>query len=301
MTTCWECGEEIEFRMIDGEPRPINHHCSGYTAGGTGWDSGSGSGDDWPVGRFRWGGHNSDFRRPSKCPLCGDPVHFVRHNGGSVWFDPPLGPPWPIHGCFAGKEHPRQIQRTLAESTSRAERVSVGVVLDAETTRNRSVCRLAIRCSSGTDFDQDFGFEGHAPSVPGCLVFIGFNKQVICWIRFWNPRFSVSNHVERAVRIRLEGGDCGVLDTAVCHITAELQAVGGVIHGPYPIPSRHERYTILSASGRRVYTVITHKRLLSLINARSEVIARLGSLTLPPELSVRLAENTGLVEHRAAR
>jgi hypothetical protein len=36
----------------------------------------------------------------TKCPCCLAPVYFVRHNGGSVWFDE-LGQPRPIHGCFA--------------------------------------------------------------------------------------------------------------------------------------------------------------------------------------------------------
>jgi small subunit ribosomal protein S10 len=116
-------------------------------------------------------------------------------------------------------------------------------------------------------------------------------------VRFWNPRFVVSSHVEREVRIRLEGGDCGVLDTTACRLTSELQSAGGTVHGPFPLPSRHERYTALSAGGRTVYSIITHKRLLSVVNARQEVIARLGSTTLPPELSVRLAEYTRVVPH----
>lgn len=39
------------------------------------------------------------FRNPSRCPVCGCPVFFVRHNGGAVWFDA-LGAPWPKHVCF---------------------------------------------------------------------------------------------------------------------------------------------------------------------------------------------------------
>jgi len=27
-------------------------------------------------------------------------VFFIRHNGGSVWVDPPLGWPWDKHGCM---------------------------------------------------------------------------------------------------------------------------------------------------------------------------------------------------------
>jgi len=52
-----------------------------------------------PLGRFSWQDQYLDTCRPTKCPRCGDSVFFVRHNGGSVWFDE-LGPPWPKHGCF---------------------------------------------------------------------------------------------------------------------------------------------------------------------------------------------------------
>jgi hypothetical protein len=41
----------------------------------------------------------NDLCNQASCPICGEGVFFVRHNGGSVWFDS-LGQPWPKHGCF---------------------------------------------------------------------------------------------------------------------------------------------------------------------------------------------------------
>lgn len=36
----------------------------------------------------------------AKCPVCGDSVFFFQaHNGGRVFFDPPLGSPWHPHPC----------------------------------------------------------------------------------------------------------------------------------------------------------------------------------------------------------
>lgn len=36
----------------------------------------------------------------ARCPVCKDHVFFfAAHNGGRVFFDPPLGPPWPKHPC----------------------------------------------------------------------------------------------------------------------------------------------------------------------------------------------------------
>ena len=34
--------------------------------------------------------NEEDFCRPTRCPECDADVFFVRHNGGSVWLDPPL-------------------------------------------------------------------------------------------------------------------------------------------------------------------------------------------------------------------
>jgi hypothetical protein len=37
----------------------------------------------------------------TRCPQkCGQDVFFLRHNGGSVWIDPPLGYPWNKHECM---------------------------------------------------------------------------------------------------------------------------------------------------------------------------------------------------------
>lgn len=49
--------------------------------------------------------HAHDVCRPTSCPRCQRQVYFVRHNGGSVWFDE-LGWPWPIHPCFASGTRP---------------------------------------------------------------------------------------------------------------------------------------------------------------------------------------------------
>lgn len=95
MAICNQCGEEIEFRYIDGRCVPI--HPNG------GWHCGFGTADSEPVSQTRpavkeW--TQEEFTRPTKCPICSADVFFIRHNGGCVWVDPPLGWPWPKHACF---------------------------------------------------------------------------------------------------------------------------------------------------------------------------------------------------------
>jgi len=101
MPTCNQCGEEIEFRYVDGRCVPIHP--------GGGWHCGSFSKSPYSPPRISRSGEwrERDFTRPSHCPICGDDVFFIRHNGGSVWVDE-LGWPWPKHGCFDQPHEPTQ-------------------------------------------------------------------------------------------------------------------------------------------------------------------------------------------------
>lgn len=72
------------------------HTSSGGTLGGSmdagGWE---------PRTSLQWRTLSSsdEFAHPTRCPMCGAVVYFIRHNGGSVWLDD-LGAPWPKHACF---------------------------------------------------------------------------------------------------------------------------------------------------------------------------------------------------------
>lgn len=112
MDTCWYCGEEIEFRWIDGGPKPI--HVSG------GWCTGYPYGDSpevvrretyvsAPVARASAGwatGHaRSDLgvpiTHPTRCPVCGAEIFFHTNGNGDVVFFDELGWPWPKHECLS--------------------------------------------------------------------------------------------------------------------------------------------------------------------------------------------------------
>jgi hypothetical protein len=93
MPYCNYCGEKIDFRYtLDGRCVPI--HPSGQCYGRSYSHS------------YHYRGYavydyaEQDFCTPSKCSYCGDDVFFIRHNGGSVWIEPPLGWPWHKHPCY---------------------------------------------------------------------------------------------------------------------------------------------------------------------------------------------------------
>jgi hypothetical protein len=88
MSICSRCGNQIEFRYVNGRCIPLHLH--------------GGCGESSSV-VVDFSGHNVCHESScfgTRCPKCGDSVFFVRHNGGSVWLDAPLGPPWHKHPCF---------------------------------------------------------------------------------------------------------------------------------------------------------------------------------------------------------
>ncbi len=95
MTICYGCGEHLEFRHIEGRVVPLGCRCySGGEWSPSRWrDPGS------VFGGFRVLGTPLTYR--TFCWWCGAEVFFhTNGNGDCVLFDPPLGPPWPVHDCW---------------------------------------------------------------------------------------------------------------------------------------------------------------------------------------------------------
>ncbi len=124
MDLCWYCGEEIEFRWIDGGPRPI--HLSGGWCSGERADYGGvhSSPRSLPVSKpvvrasSLWSeGHarcdlGVPITHPTVCPLCGAIIFFhTNGNGDCVFFDD-LGPPWPKHACLSNEDSIRVASRS---------------------------------------------------------------------------------------------------------------------------------------------------------------------------------------------
>lgn len=103
MRTCNRCQKQIEFRVVNGQAIPfhLDGHCDPVSAG---WKNlgtfAKGFGVTETPRCFSPRGWSDDICYPTTCPECKHNVFFLRHNGGSVWVDPPLGWPWPKHGCI---------------------------------------------------------------------------------------------------------------------------------------------------------------------------------------------------------
>src|SRR5690606_4719403 len=74
-------------------------------------------------------------------------VYFVRHNGGSVWLDPPLGPPWFKHACFESSTSPGA-QASLAKDYAisyqalQTEQLTIGVIKSTSVDLNKTCTQV---------------------------------------------------------------------------------------------------------------------------------------------------------------
>ena len=50
---------------------------------------------------------------------------------------------------------------------------------------------------------------------------------------------------EECIRIRMEAYDHSVLDQSAAEIVDTAKRTGAIVHGPVPLPTRIERYTVL--------------------------------------------------------
>lgn len=137
MATCSRCGQEIEFRYIDGRPVPLHLY--------------GGCGDYEPVRDYSGFSSSTDsccFL--TNCPECRDEVYFIRHNGGSVWIDPPLGPPWYKHGCMHDevRSRPRSETGLVSErelpSLGEQRCLLLGIVNEAEVSISKKSTMLGL-------------------------------------------------------------------------------------------------------------------------------------------------------------
>ena len=104
---------------------------------------------------------------------------------------------------------------------------------------------------------------------------------------------------QEIIRIRMEAFDHAVLDQSAGEIVDTAKRTGSVVRGPIPLPTRIERYTVLSSphvdkKARQQYEIRTHKRLIDIVQATAKTIDSLNKLTLPAGVDIKIkATGTG--------
>lgn len=99
------------------------------------------------------------------------------------------------------------------------------------------------------------------------------------------------------IRIRMEAYDHTILDQSAQEIVESVKRTQSEVHGPIPLPTRIERYTVLSGpnidkKSRQQFEIRTHKRLIDIIQASSKTIEALNKLSLPAGVDIKIKATT---------
>jgi hypothetical protein len=207
MPTCSRCGQRIEFRYIDGRPTPLHVDGGGWTCSGHG---GSAVKD--------YSGYQRDSNGCcflTNCPECRDPVYFIRHNGGSVWIDPPLGWPWYKHRCMdKSSSGPHGARTALGASISIPQNPTgkgliIGLVREAETSDTKAFTLVNIE--TGKEISIILLLKNSAGFLVGQLVL--YDQVARRVYRFENPEhaFNVIARLRpKPSKILVACPDCGL-------------------------------------------------------------------------------------------
>jgi hypothetical protein len=208
MPICSRCGGEIEFRYIDGRCIPL------HFSGGCG---GSARSEVFDYPGYRRSRDGSCFR--TKCPKCKEGVYFIRHNGGSVWIDPPLGPPWYKHPCMDNAYVAAKGVRssTVSESDlakfSQRDGLILGIVKEGEVSVSKH-CSL-INIETGKNINIVLLMKNNAGFLVGRLVLYDQRGQSVSLIENDGYTFGVITRLKpRLIRPdslarRIECPECG--------------------------------------------------------------------------------------------
>ncbi|HEY7823950.1 MAG TPA: 30S ribosomal protein S10 [Acidimicrobiia bacterium] len=98
------------------------------------------------------------------------------------------------------------------------------------------------------------------------------------------------------IRIRLKSFDHRLIDTSAKEIVETARRTGAQVRGPIPLPSKTERFTVLvsphvNKDARDQYELITHKRLMDILDPTDKTVDALMKLELPAGVDVQIKLN----------
>ena len=91
----------------------------------------------------------------------------------------------------------------------------------------------------------------------------------------------------------MEAYDHTVLDQSAAEIVDTAKRTGAIVHGPVPLPTRIERYTVLRSphidkKSREQFEIRTHKRLIDIIQPTVKTVDALNKLSLPAGVDIKI-------------
>ena len=95
------------------------------------------------------------------------------------------------------------------------------------------------------------------------------------------------------IRIRLKAFDHRLLDQSAGQIADTARRTGAIISGPIPLPTKRSVFTVQRATNidkksREQFEMLTHKRLLDILETTPKTVDALMHLDLPAGVDVRI-------------
>ncbi len=95
------------------------------------------------------------------------------------------------------------------------------------------------------------------------------------------------------IRIRLKAFDHRLIDQSAAEIVETAKRTGALVHGPIPLPTKIERYTLLRSphvdkKARDQFEIRTHKRIMDIIDPTDKTVDALMKLDLPAGVDVEI-------------
>lgn len=100
----------------------------------------------------------------------------------------------------------------------------------------------------------------------------------------------------QTIRIRLKSFDHRLIDRSAAEIVDTARRSGARVKGPIPLPSRKERFTVLTSphvnkDARDQFELRTHKRVLDIIEPTDRTVDLLMQLDLAAGVDVQIRLN----------
>ena len=95
------------------------------------------------------------------------------------------------------------------------------------------------------------------------------------------------------IRIRLKGYDHEVVDQSSKLIVDTAQKTGARVSGPIPLPTERNLYTVIRSphkdkDSREQFEMLTHKRLIDILDPSSSTVDSLMRLDLPAGVDIEI-------------
>jgi small subunit ribosomal protein S10 len=101
---------------------------------------------------------------------------------------------------------------------------------------------------------------------------------------------------KQIIRIRLKAFDHKLIDQSAGEIVETAKRTGATVHGPIPLPTIKERWTVLTSphvnkDARDQYELRTHKRLMDILDPTDKTVDALMKLDLAAGVDVQIKLN----------